>query len=255
VTCPRPSSRSSAATSWAEAGARRRNASGWRRNAAASPRAIGVALPTQPHAQTADGLPTTGGPGARLRSWASGPGGRGPLPCRLIADPTKHGQRVQCRCNAQGLRRKKKWVSPTLPFVTFPAHAGALGSRMSTSRVGALVTGRFPPRSSRTPGAPSSGRSARLGPGKPQTRESCRTPPPDTATRPAFRKGPERTAASGGGTVWVRRLASARAPGVGPAAEAVEKREAHRRCRNQRERHEDPVRPADEHADRKAERE
>ena len=43
----------------------------------------------------------------------------------------------------------------------------------------------------------------------------------------------------------VRRLASARAAGIGPAAEAVEEREAHRRGRNQRERHEDPVRPAD----------
>jgi hypothetical protein len=175
----------------------------------------------------------------------------GPLLSALVADPARHAPLVQCRCNARGLGRKTKLGQPDPTLRAIPGAHGCARAKTVHTSSGSACDGAFPTPISRTPGAPSSGRSARLGPGSPGTGVLRRTWRRDRRSGRDQNDRPRRAA----GVISVRRRASARAAGIGPAAEAVEEGEAHRRRGNQRQGYEDSVRPADEHADRKAERE
>src|SRR4029079_8544455 len=114
-----------------------------------------------------------------------------------------------------------------------PANVNA-AQHTANHRVGTLVTGRHPPRSSRTPGAPSSGRSARLGP---EIQDGFQVQENAAGAWPAAFLY---SGASSGSAPPATRRRRRREPA---ARVAVEEREAHRLRRDKGEVHEGPAGP------------
>jgi hypothetical protein len=112
------------------------------------------------------GLPTTGGPGARLRSWATGLWRIwSPFLEPVDLDREWPAALVQGGCNVSTAKRETQRGHRRLRSTMYRAHhVGARNHQFERFLSGGACDGALPPRSSRTPGAPSSGRSARLGP-------------------------------------------------------------------------------------------